>query len=601
MSSENDEQETAMSPLVTAQDRKRMILERRRKERDAFSNAANTTTSQSADTSAIGIKRRRSDTRSKRLFSSTDEGTSRSTLYGAVMQRTHALATPTKILHDDASTTTPSRVSWENTTTTPLSSSRSKAFLSANSPGGFALLKVLDSVASPFRHKDEEAKDEITSPIKNRLEEWQEAPLGGIIDWSMKRKLLMECHPGSCLPGGADWEEATRYWQHPAMHPLPQLDEEGGDMSQSVSASMHPLAAVQGRNDLMHRLVRQDPRLWRQRRNREWQEAFRSLYFNWLNQVEILQRQEQACCPKEITETYFYVMAPGQVVLFRIGMEEDRLVPVIVMSSSTHHLRSKLRSMGAKLLYYSQEREEFNEECLDKKKPATEDEANELEELRRAQAHGETAGADVSIATKKASSKPKSVPPLCVVGDDGCAAFFEFYLNTFGRCDTCWRTCNGDVPLLLSRKIGPYQHASLQTLAVSNRRSTDSQQNDPHAAIELRGSILPCALQELVSTAARRMMQDTTEEKSQPSPDDNVGSHYFVVQVQTHDEKVHATPNDKGTAGSGWLNNGATMSGKLEAAPSECEHGQVVGMIVWDVVRPNMIAYKTEPAAVLVP
>jgi hypothetical protein len=250
--------------------------------------------------------------------------------------------------------------------------------------------------------------------------------------------------------------------------------------------------------------------------------------------------------------------------------------------------------MGAKLLYCTEGREEFHEEDLDEKKPTTEDEEEELEELRRAQAHGETAGADVSIATKKTFSKPKRVPPLCVVGEDGCGAFFEFFLNTFGRCDT-WHTCNGDVPLLLSRKIGPFQHASLQTLAVSNRRM----QNDPHATIELRGPILPCALQELVSTTARRMRQDTTE-KCHPS-DEKVGSHYFVVHIQAHDGKGNGTLNDTDTAGSRWLNSGATMSGKLEATPRECELGQVVGMIVWDIPRPNMISYKTEPAAGLVP
>jgi hypothetical protein len=95
------------------------------------------------------------------------------------------------------------------------------------------------------------------------------------------------------------------------------------------------------------------------------------------------------------------------------------------------------------------------------------------------------------------------------------------------------------------------------------------------------------------------MRQETTE-KCQSS-DENVGSHYFVVQVQAHDGKENATLNDTDIAGSRWLNHGTSMSGKIEAAPRECELGQVVGMIVWDVVRPNMIAYKTEPAAGLAP
>ena len=672
MTSDDDEPESALSPLVTAQDRKRMIVERRRKEREqqtqdtqastfSVSTTRATTTIQQESSSAFGFlkKRRRSDVapaRAMRLFSASNDDVtpkaSRSTLFGAVMERTssNAVGTPTRPLADLTSSTplrsSGSRVSW-NDAPTPSSSSRSKSFLTANSPGGFALLRVLDSVASPFHHKavdkeqvDENDENDVTPAQENRLEEWQEGYLkgGGVMDWSIKRKLRIECHPGSCLPH--DWEDAMRYWQHPAMYPLPAPfgEEKDDQQSQStnVSATMPPTSMmadmVRGRDAILHRLVRKDPTLWRQRRNREWQEAFRSLYLKWCQQVESLQRMwkegEDAISSQAMTQTSFYAMAPGQVVLFRVGMETanaqstaagatdqcTRIVPMIVMSSTTLCLRSKLRSMGATLLYFQKDGGEFEESILEHKKPQSlkdesEEVHQELEALRRAQAHGETAGADVSVATKTrtaASKSPRSVPPLCIMGEDDCAAFFEMYLNTLGRYDTplsSWCKGNGDVPLLLSRKVGHFLHASLQSLVVTSRREeSDSSQHteekamDRHASMELRGPILPCALQELIGAAASRMMEDTTENK-QPSKDDDVGSHYFVVQLQTHDgeERPRVDSTTTGTAGSGLMNDGDNICSSLaDEGPSNCEYGEVVNMAVWDIARPNMIAYKTE-------
>ena len=106
-------------------------------------------------------------------------------------------------------------MAWNPDISTP-SSSRSKSFLSANSPCGFALLKVLESVASPFRHKeddDEEGAQE-ESPDAAKIEEWQEGYLHsnaiGVVDWSIKRKLRLECHPASCLPTAFDWQDALK-------------------------------------------------------------------------------------------------------------------------------------------------------------------------------------------------------------------------------------------------------------------------------------------------------------------------------------------------------------------------------------------------------
>ena len=532
----------------------------------------------------------------------------------------------------------------------PLSSaSKSKSFLTANSPCGFALLKVLESVASPFRHKqdDNEAdEDESVDVADTRIEEWQESHLNqdamGIVDWSVKRKLRLECHPGSCLPTTVDWQDALSYWQHPAMYPLPTTLSENDASSQSTSQVSATLLSssnnevsemVRGRNALLHRLARHDDTsLWKQQRNREWQEAFVSLYRKWMNQVQELVHawqqgeQDASVILEMIKQTYFYAMASGQTVLFRVGVEHQQeeattptIVPMVVLSSTTQHLRSKLETMGIKLLYYNDKRP-FDAAILERKRPPKqvhqqdmEAVHEELEALRRAQAHGETAGADVSISTKAKTTStgisPRSIPPLCIQGHDDVDAFFEFYLNTLGS-NTTWLKGNGHVPLLLSRKVGPFMHASMQSVPVTSRREAtpafqqQQQAEDHHAAIEVRGPILPCALQELVCAAASRMMKDTTtgvakHSSSNDDEDDDVGSHYFVIQTQAHDgeERLNLDSTTTGTASSSWFNDGGicnALSGD-EDAPNECEHGEVMSMLVWDIARPNMVVYKSEP------
>ena len=267
------------------------------------------------------------------------------------------------------------------------------------------------------------------------------------------------------------------------------------------------------------------------------------------------------------------------------------------------------------LVYYHDRNVEFDEAVLERNKPKknvnkdeTEAVHEELEALRRAQAHGETAGADVSISTKtKATTKsPRSVLPLCLIGEDDCATFFEFYLNTLGGRYRSWINGNGDVPLLLSRKVGPFMHASMQSLVVSSRRQArqaheKSGDDHHHAAIELRGPILPCAVEEVVCYAASRMMKDVEDKGGASSGQaDDVGSHYFVVQAQPHDgdEYPNADSATTGTAGSRWLNEGSDIYENLSSngdKPSGCEQGEVVSMVVWDIARPKMIAYKTDP------
>jgi hypothetical protein len=97
------------------------------------------------------------------------------------------------------------------------------------------------------------------------------------------------------------------------------------------------------------------------------------------------------------------------------------------------------------------------------------------------------------------------------------------------------------------------------------------------------------------------MIRDVEGKSGAPSGQtDDVGSHYFVVQAQPHDgdEYPNADSATTGTAGSRWLNDGSEIYENLSSnddKPSGCELGEVVRMVVWDIARPKMIAYKSDP------
>jgi hypothetical protein len=720
------------SPLVTAQERKRMILERRKREREAaernkISESALALERAASDSASSMSSRKRiradcnaaehhsqSDTSvslSKQDDESQVEGTrslfsfirrrqepieralmnpfandsktprakgSSASLFGAVMERASltpvASATPTKTTGLNVAPTGPftpgeegsgsqSRLRWDNsaTPTSNSSNSRSRSMAAFQSPGGFGLQKILDSVTSPFHLKhihrktgdgDDDSSTANTSEEEKETpsvnDEWHHASLDvatgslDVLDWTMKRKLRIECHPSHCLPGsitlsdGSDqdqssperkWERACRYWQHPSSELLPlHLKEAVEDtMSQStkeVSASMLPSSSkasdmihdVRGRHAFLSRFIRHahDTEFWKECRLREWQEAFRSLYWKWINRLRELQsirERGDIVSAKEILDASFYLIGSGQMVLCRVIDGEGGISPTVVLSSTSRQLRENLRDMGATLydIRTTEDNGPFDEGVLEEveaKKPQTENEPDmvheELEALRRAQAHGENAGADVSVSMRskrvKKSQSPRSIPPLCLIGEDDCAAFFELYLNTFGHYNSSWRSASGNVPMLFTRGLGSFQDASLKTLRLTNRRYdvATPQQDGVHSFLELRGQILPCALQELIGAAASQLTSDVDQEtkpSAGASGDEEIGSHYFVLQAIVDDGNPSTRLDDTttGTSGSHLFNQGPLNTDSIYCQP---EAG--MSMVVWDVARPDSVAFKVD-------
>lgn len=786
----------ASPQMISTLERKRMILERRRQRRheaqqqqlfptnldeDINTMSSISTTSQSAVSSSLfsltNVVNKRSgsisngrgltsasaaihnlNSKTKNLErddndsnSVTPKAKGKRSLFGAVMERTTSSVTPTKkrpatSLTETSLSTTPQRnpvsVRWEQpatrqaVTTPQQQSSSSSSYSTRMSPGGFGLLRLLDSVrASPFVGKtkrklapdeqDEEEEGEHTDNNQDHFvtpqeDEWHQANLHysacswDLVDWSLKRKVRLElCYPGteSLLPVSftdgttmspeqesmqlftqwgynnktcnvspscaGQWEAARLYWQYPAIEEPSAAASVGSDLPSIKDGTQSKLFAppavhdvltqqVRGREALLQRLVRldehsnKDDSLWRERQQRRWQESFRSLYFQWLARVDELQSEwgEKHGCidakaemstSRDLIKTCFYCLAPGQVVLFRIATrqqeqnegdtnETERLVPMVVLSSTCAWMRSKLVSMGATLYLENDKGEEqvFDEsilnesadlaETLKEKETEHKELRQELEALRRAQAHGETTGAEISVSVRpsKRSNKPRpqNLPPLYLLGQDDCNIFFELYLNTISREEGSWRTGSGPVPVLLSRGLGPFRHASLQSLRLvktnSRRRRGQgngvAQEDDSgkqHSFVDVRGPILPCAIQELVGAAAGRMMDhsknspvvaNSKDEHGGDDDNEEVGSHYFVLQATTHDgrpptataARLQDAASTTGSAGCRGLNrvksNGMDRSGGKTEAPS-CG---AVKMAVWDIARPNVVAYKRE-------
>ncbi len=460
----------------------------------------------------------------------------------------------------------------------------------------------------------------------------------GVLDWSLKRRLRLECFPRRALPlsssssgheavdrlaariflhpgGGFDemgnndsiddvgsaagmpvedtttiaaaqWRAAQMYWRHPAIYPLPpQLhigSSKGGRIMQAAgggsfsnigssstrnnnpakkalrfassstrtSTEDEAVAIREAADKIQQRqaaslsamgfgsaavaefgeaagstllALMDDPSEIIRRRQSEWTEAFRSMYYTWLEKIDGLRMVDhELLSVDDVARTYFYLVSRSQTILFRCQVQHHRkdddvededdaytVEPVIVLSSTTSGLRSELRHMGVSIFVLDDESIErpgqdeegqdertidnlFDESVFDFKVDSSErskveeDEARkvreELEALRRAGAQGNAAGAEISVSVGKkkermsqevrGKDRDQIFRPLYVKGDDDCMAIFELLLNTRGCLfggDDDDDGAKSDVPLLLHRSLGPTKNASIGTLSETMR------------------------------------------------------------------------------------------------------------------------------------
>ena len=485
-----------------------------------------------------------------------------------------------------------------------------------NSNSGFAILKVLDNMTN-FRvveetrltgnsHSQDSNGGRSREHAASEIDNWRHASIslpamisddggGGnrsmnsginIVDWSLKRTIQIECHPGSVLPGlrsghgcihylpmdrqyavehaarellltdhrratlqslsskeeraAAQWIAGAMYWQHPTQHPLPSniLSTKLPQQPSLFSGKHAAIASKPGFIGSISNIIRKSIFNNRARavgkgslggmgssaekqvstvdlmyaRKRDWQDAFRSMYFTWLGKIAHIDKRRREENDKISLSDMpcFYAVSPGRIILFRcarrdglhfdIGENDDGggyssveasandMIPLILISSSSLDFRNRLRSYGVRIMFTGGN--EFHEPTNDENEVYK----KEVEALRREWNTGDMAGVEININTR--DKRAGRYPPLdqctlSIAGEDDCQSFYEIFFGSYGSLHMGRKCEKFDVPLLLTRSLGPCLHMSLRQLVVSERiegvEEDGSNGSQQYSTVTMRG------------------------------------------------------------------------------------------------------------------
>ncbi|GAX27366.1 hypothetical protein FisN_17Lh251 [Fistulifera solaris] len=567
----------------------------------------------------------------------------------------------------------------------------------APSPGGFNLMNFVNSVTSPFQVNRRAPSTPMTpkTPMTPRYasstprheREWHQATLSlsgeaKWIDWTLKSKLELECSPGHSLhhytpltqqkalvqfiapmpqlpttnsqhhntkqkleDASMQWQQGLFFWQYPAglpdqasarkdtLHSRTSANAHISSLSRmgfSRSNSMPAMAFTKGAQ------TRTSGAELHSAHEKEWQEAFMSLYTSWIERVKLQcekQMENHDAFAEEVAATYFYAQRKEHTVLFKVGIsskssklvKKAELVPEIIISSTTPEQREKLRSLGVTwkvLERYSRKSNAFDEQTtqsVTKENHEKDSTACNLDEdlvaLRLAQVCGKTAGADVSISAtaRKITPTPKLVSPLFVSGFADCEKFYDVYHKTCGQVcsdDTIKKDpkmkpskTNGlspELPLLLCRKLGPFLNASLKQLDVHySNLEVEHRPGDYYDAAEVSGIILPCAVRSLIHAASQSIeftqRSPAKTDTNRDSSESIVGTNHMIVQLSLHGNLDDRKESRKeGIPNSSLFNVNTFLWDSMSAKESYevCHFRESVETAVWDVNRPKDVAYK---------
>lgn len=484
----------------------------------------------------------------------------------------------------------------------------------------------------------------------------------------------------------AKWTAATMYYQHPAVHPLPLnvlLESNGNDSSshnndlQYVS-SFNNRATYQrvrlsgmgcmgglGMSDKLQKNILETnadkmsssgitssiPNLL-DTRICEWQEAFKSMYQCWRSKLALLEKRLSSAGRSkpsydEVSRCCFYSIAPTQIILFRLEWStDDKVIPVIVLSSTTAEIRSKILCMGAKLKVPRPKKatpdsssrnsgtdDEFSEEMLNHSphqfRPESQGEAADLRALREANnSSTDNRPTEVEVTQQKKAqhdTKASSIPPLYVSGDDDCDVVYEILLNT------CGFSVNGsygnwqfrhDVPLLLCRSIGPCLNTLLKKLSVSACRDNmcwnqlsgreGSGDQSSESVMELYGPILPCSLRDLMCASINWESLDQKADENnmfdaptQPmngkhnnDSEDKDSSRQVTMFTQAHEGESISAASSTGSSSTCFFNGSISSHSNYEFKTGkfswiECNQGEGLRSLVWYNSCSTELSYNT--------
>jgi hypothetical protein len=325
----------------------------------------------------------------------------------------------------------------------------------------------------------------------------------------------------------------------------------------------------------------------KERSQRQWQQSMRSIFSNYRRRLDLLERQGDTPCPTLncstnaiILDSYFYCLGQDHSVLFRFVLSSDggdgnnkidHAIPAVLVSSTSDSFRKQLEQHGMDMndgsfqLLESIEEREARERARIIAAAAAAKKSRmmkallspgvkaDLEALRRAQAFGEQAGADVMVKVKKSIqqeedelNKDKLPKAVRISGWDNVSLFFEVYLNKYGdvmgsninnnnnnnnnivngRIDGNGTSrSNRTLPLLIcGNGIGPFEHASMKRLRlfpVAKETESDingstvaaseqnlQQETTSSDSIDICGILLPCAIRKLLLVARNRILEE---------------------------------------------------------------------------------------------
>jgi hypothetical protein len=444
----------------------------------------------------------------------------------------------------------------------------------------------------------------------------------------------------------------------------PDKIEKGVQLGKQDRRSNNDKSSIATESSLLHQ------------RRRDWQEAFRSMFHCWKSKLKRLQESRDDIWSQiesgssttqddDVSRCSFYAILSHQVILFRGGYvdsgnadhlrklrdernnpcsadaaSQQRIVPMIVFSSTTACLRSKLKSMGVDLRICTQKKHAnvdherrdcevlFSESLLDTGNRIAPGEVGDTESIQSDLDVMKLENNDkeqVRVEVKKRNHQHQKVgksgsvefPPLFVYGDDDCATVYELLLNTYGlsvgletklsKGGSSEPVSSPDVPLLLCRSLGPCMHTTLRTLSYSSRRDggylnqmqtnasnftsqRDNNYSTSKAALELRGPILPCALRDMTCAVMNFMMLDkythmNTDDQlpimyDESDPDTAASTHQFLMSLQAHEGECSTSSAAKSTGSSSSTEfNG--LFPLLTPRQHENQSATVVGTTTW--------------------
>lgn len=418
-----------------------------------------------------------------------------------------------------------------------------------------SLSDFLEGLDSPFSPTPQTPKSTGISTtgtpatLGTPLNDWIEYDVGETIDWSVYDRVELQAQPtilhnheandtaalaDFCASANVTtWGTIHYYWEHPAVPMAAELRKEKQASTKRKRSFREMVREQEGFT--LHRQQQQpnendelsmNPWLLRKR---QWQEALRSLYFKFKAVAaanEEADEDEDDAEDRSNEDLYFLSTIPDDhTILFRW---KDRQ-PQVTINKCGVQFREQLRERGATLWLRDTE---FTESMLldsnsawNAVSPSTK---AELVELRRAQARGETLGAD--IAVQSAMGK-RRVPVLTVRGLDDCDALLEVYMNRYGQTmgtmqDTATTAgatimTSTDVPKLLCRHLGPFLHSALHKLRPSGKG--------------WMGSVLPCAVRELQGLASEALLAAAGEENQQTEDDSTTAAapHHWLLRAES--------------------------------------------------------------------